>query len=557
MSNGKSPSLTWGGVLLAISVVTGQFVNLAVEYLTADRVTLPATAEGALSGSNEAVLRYDGDTDQIVASVNGGAYGPLAGGGIEGSGSNNAIVKWTGEDSVGESIISDDGTGVTVNGTGLAVSDGGTEQAFAIYVTETETQLAATGDLKLSAPAGEVLIDSVDLTIDAGDLNVSAGDINAVGGNLDLDADLRLGYLASGQGYLASTHGFNAEYRFLEFGASEPADFTNVSNTAGKDVYFKAQSGGAHTSGNPAGGSFIFEPGAKGAGGSGADGALIVRQPGGVAGTDEMRLSHNGTEGTVEAIDGNLVLKAEDSVILRATTSGGGVLLDLNAAMTPNTANATDLGATTNEFRALYLGEDTSSGMYWGLDQDVRAWFDEASTDDFFITTAGANDIIVKPGSGGVFSVQEPGGTDTLDFYSDGSSSIINSPQNVLSMRVAGGERAQLTSTAFRVMHQLRQNSLVGQTASTTQTQGQGAIAANINIFEVSVCANANDTVTLPSSPAAGIILWVINNGAQTLQIFPASGDNLGSGTNASTTLAAGGRMIFVAIDGDNWVRGW
>lgn len=285
-----------------------------------------------------------------------------------------------------------------------------------------------------------------------------------------------------------------------------------------------------------------------------AGGDLIVSQPGGLAGTDDLVLRHDGTDGNVRALSGSLHLLDNGGTSRLNITSGGSLRFSVTAQ--PNNSTV-DLGASGNGFRGLHLKEDGSSGVHWGNDGDVRAWFDEASTDDFFITTAGANDIIVKPGSGGVFSVQEPSGTDTLDISSDGSSSIINSPQNVLSMRVAGGERAQLTSTAFRVMHQLRQNSLVGQTASTTQTQGQGAIAANINIFEVSVCANANDTVTLPSSPAAGIILWVINNGAQTLQIFPASGDNLGSGTNASTTLAAGGRMIFVAIDGDNWVRGW
>ncbi|MBE7466748.1 MAG: hypothetical protein HS116_25035 [Planctomycetes bacterium] len=383
MSNGKSPSLTWGGVLLAISVVTGQFVNLAVEYLTADRVTLPATAEGALSGSNEAVLRYDGDTDQIVASVNGGAYGPLAGGGIEGSGSNNAIVKWTGEDTVGESIISDDGTGVTVNGTGLAVSNGGIGQAFAIYVNETETQLAATGDLKLSAPAGEVLIDSVDLTIDTGDLNVSAGDINAVGGNLDLDADLRLGYLASGQGYLASTHGFNAEYRFLEFGASEPADFTNVSNTAGKDVYFKAQSGGAHTAGNPAGGSFIFEPGARGSGGAGANGTLGVMQPGGTRGTDEVVMFHDGSNGYLQSNDGSLLLRLGSSAIISLGSSS----ITAYKAFLPDGSNTRDIGNSSAEWRALYLAHGSNSGTYYGIGQEARIWYSESGNGSLRLTT--------------------------------------------------------------------------------------------------------------------------------------------------------------------------
>lgn len=89
-----------------------------------------------------------------------------------------------------------------------------------------------------------------------------------------------------------------------------------------------------------------------------------------------------------------------------------------------------------------------------------------------------------------------------------------------------------------------------GITASTTQTQGQGALTQQINV--VATCANANDTVTLPAA-VAGREVVVINNGAQTLQIFPASGDNLGAGVDASATLTAGSNRTYVAYDTTNW----
>ena len=89
-----------------------------------------------------------------------------------------------------------------------------------------------------------------------------------------------------------------------------------------------------------------------------------------------------------------------------------------------------------------------------------------------------------------------------------------------------------------------------GITASTTQTQGNGALTAEIN--EISVCANANDTVTLPAA-VAGLSALVINNGAQTLQVFPASGDNLGAGADTATTIATTSRKLFVAFDSTNW----
>lgn len=87
-------------------------------------------------------------------------------------------------------------------------------------------------------------------------------------------------------------------------------------------------------------------------------------------------------------------------------------------------------------------------------------------------------------------------------------------------------------------------------TASTTQTQGNGALTTNIN--EVSVVANANDTVTLPTA-AAWLCVKIINNGANTLQIFPASGDNLGAGADTATTLASGSNVNYCAYNATNW----
>lgn len=96
----------------------------------------------------------------------------------------------------------------------------------------------------------------------------------------------------------------------------------------------------------------------------------------------------------------------------------------------------------------------------------------------------------------------------------------------------------------------LRRTTATTITASTTQTQGQMALTADIN--EVSTVANANDVVTLPAA-LAGRHCLVINNGANTLQVFPASGDDLGAGVNTSTTIVAGSRKWFVAFDTVNW----
>ena len=92
-----------------------------------------------------------------------------------------------------------------------------------------------------------------------------------------------------------------------------------------------------------------------------------------------------------------------------------------------------------------------------------------------------------------------------------------------------------------------------GITASTTQTQGQGPLTSEIN--QVAVCANANDTVTLPSA-VAGRVCIVRNDGANTLRIFPASGDNLGSGVDVPVDVGTTNKTArFWAYDSTNWFR--
>lgn len=89
-------------------------------------------------------------------------------------------------------------------------------------------------------------------------------------------------------------------------------------------------------------------------------------------------------------------------------------------------------------------------------------------------------------------------------------------------------------------------------TASTTHTQG-GATALTADINNVSVCANVDDAVKLPSA-VAGMTVVVINNGAQQLRIWPASGDNLGTGVDTvRAALAAGSNARFTSYDATNW----
>lgn len=90
-------------------------------------------------------------------------------------------------------------------------------------------------------------------------------------------------------------------------------------------------------------------------------------------------------------------------------------------------------------------------------------------------------------------------------------------------------------------------------TASVTQTQGQQPLVSSYNI--VTVVATANNAVTLPSA-ITGQIVRVKNEGANTLQVFPALGDSVNNGAvDASVTQATATFFMYIADDATNYTR--
>lgn len=90
-----------------------------------------------------------------------------------------------------------------------------------------------------------------------------------------------------------------------------------------------------------------------------------------------------------------------------------------------------------------------------------------------------------------------------------------------------------------------------GITASTNQAQGQGLLTTTIS--EIAIVANPDDAVTLISA-SRGLTSIVINNGDNSLQIFPFSGDNLGSGVDLSARLDPDNAIIYRAYNKADWV---
>ena len=91
-----------------------------------------------------------------------------------------------------------------------------------------------------------------------------------------------------------------------------------------------------------------------------------------------------------------------------------------------------------------------------------------------------------------------------------------------------------------------------GVTAHVGSSQGDGPITTDI--VEISTSANAGDAVTLPAA-VAGLQVTIINNAAaNAVDVFPASGDDLGAGVDTAASLAASGANItYIAFDATTW----
>jgi len=91
-----------------------------------------------------------------------------------------------------------------------------------------------------------------------------------------------------------------------------------------------------------------------------------------------------------------------------------------------------------------------------------------------------------------------------------------------------------------------------GLTAGTTQTQA-GGLALTKKYNEVATVANANDTVVMPLATGDGDVVTIVNNGANTLRIYPGVGDNIGTGVDTLDTLTSGSNVSYRDYDATNW----
>jgi hypothetical protein len=263
--------------------------------------------------------------------------------------------------------------------------------------------------------------------------------------------------------------------------------------------------------------------------------------------------------------------------------TGSGNMFITATQLYPGSSDAYSLGTATRLWKYLY-GSDV---LYWGgKGQTAKMIIGGQNT-----ITEEADSTIVIDGSNGALTVRDYytpasvsnnhrrfySGADTLVLF-NGSKTGRDSaawvmPTGTIAVSVTGsapgvsvdgnktaGNLLQLTNendgaigdSSFVVQSQggVLRSTKAGITAVTPGAQGDGPLTADIN--EISVCGTGSDAVTMPEAQA-GREIFIINNGAQTLEIWPATGDNLGAGANTAVTLAAGSNVTYVAYDGANW----
>lgn len=84
----------------------------------------------------------------------------------------------------------------------------------------------------------------------------------------------------------------------------------------------------------------------------------------------------------------------------------------------------------------------------------------------------------------------------------------------------------------------------VGLTADIGSSQGDGVITSSYNVY--STVGTAGDAATLPAVFGSGIRIFVKNDGAESMDVFPASGDDAGAGADTAIAIAAGSSATFI-----------
>lgn len=122
---------------------------------------------------------------------------------------------------------------------------------------------------------------------------------------------------------------------------------------------------------------------------------------------------------------------------------------------------------------------------------------------------------------------------------------------------IAGGKRAMVLAESNSIGVIPAYDTGTGLTAFAGGGQAS-AITLDRGYNVVTTVATTADSAKLPDGLAflVGSVVYLKNNGANSLDLFPASGDDLGAGTDTAISVAAGASVAFIGTaEGSTWTQ--
>jgi hypothetical protein len=176
-----------------------------------------------------------------------------------------------------------------------------------------------------------------------------------------------------------------------------------------------------------------------------------------------------------------------------------------------------------------------------------------ASPGDSVVLPASVGGLTIIVENAGANSMQVFGlGTDTINGVASGTGvSQMSSSVAIYTCYAAGSWFVNGLGSGYSGSFQT-QSTATGITAYAAGGQGSATpLTAMVN--NVTTAAAANASVVLPAS-AVGLYITVVNNGANSINVFCPAGSTMNGTANGSSALAAGAVGIYYCVTGTAWV---
>jgi len=238
-----------------------------------------------------------------------------------------------------------------------------------------------------------------------------------------------------------------------------------------------------------------------------------------------------------------------------AITGGSVVADDINLngkviVMTGDTDDTVTMTAAANGAFSLVTVDDAAAAGNIQITADGTVDIDSAGV----LTLDSGAAINIEPASGSAILLD---GTISVDAGVVTGATSITSTAFVGTLSTAA--QANITSvgtlTGLTISGALIKSVTNSITAGSTQSQA-GATALTTDINRVTVSGTDGDGVKLPTAVAGAKVEIINDDAAQTIQIWPATGDAIDGGSaNAvdANTLAPGGDRTYFSVDATNW----